>query len=257
MDEDGDRSHEPSSADAGGAMHIHKPKPVKALGEFLSEIGVIVVGILIALGLEQAIETLHWSHQVELQKQALKAEIQDNAVYFYERLAVHDCMAARLDAVAAALARPDPHWKAPAFTERNGQKLLVYPHPWRGWGSEAWQNALVSGVAGHMQPDDVLAYTPVYSDIRDMHDMGNREALAAQQLQDLDQDLVLTDVSRNRFASTLNELRFYLRGGARLAKESLANISAMKLMPPSAELKKTLAERRADLGDCVKAPALD
>ena len=79
----------------------------------------------------------------------------------------------------------------------------------------------MSGVASHMQPEDVLAYTPIYSDIRDMHDMGNREALAAQQLQDLDQDLVLTDVSRNRFASTLNELRFYLRGGSNLAKESL------------------------------------
>ena len=45
-------------------------------------------------------------------------------------------MAMRLDALSAALGRTDAHWKAPAFTERNGQKLLVYPHPWRGWGSE-------------------------------------------------------------------------------------------------------------------------
>ena len=50
MDEDGARSQEPSSAEAGRAVHIHKPKPITALAEFLSEIGVIVVGILIALG---------------------------------------------------------------------------------------------------------------------------------------------------------------------------------------------------------------
>jgi hypothetical protein len=41
-------------------MHIHKPKAVHSLREFLSEIGVIVVGIAIALGGEQVIEWLHW-----------------------------------------------------------------------------------------------------------------------------------------------------------------------------------------------------
>jgi hypothetical protein len=33
-------------------MHIHKPKPLHGVREFLSEIGVIVVGVLIALGLD-------------------------------------------------------------------------------------------------------------------------------------------------------------------------------------------------------------
>ncbi len=31
-------------------MHVHKPKPLHGLREFLSEIAVIVFGILIALG---------------------------------------------------------------------------------------------------------------------------------------------------------------------------------------------------------------
>jgi hypothetical protein len=42
------------SAESGNDMHIHKPKPLHGIREFLSEIGVIVVGVLIALGLEQA-----------------------------------------------------------------------------------------------------------------------------------------------------------------------------------------------------------
>lgn len=46
-------------------MHIHKPKPLHGVREFSSEISVIVVGILIALGLEQTVESLHWRHKVE------------------------------------------------------------------------------------------------------------------------------------------------------------------------------------------------
>lgn len=37
-------------------MDIHKPKPIHNWREFLSEIGVIVLGVLIALGAEQSIE---------------------------------------------------------------------------------------------------------------------------------------------------------------------------------------------------------
>ncbi len=41
-------------------MEIHKPKAVHRWREFLIEIGTITFGILIALGLEQGIEALHW-----------------------------------------------------------------------------------------------------------------------------------------------------------------------------------------------------
>ena len=40
-------------------MDIHKPHAAKSWREFAVEIGTIVVGILIALGLEQVIESIH------------------------------------------------------------------------------------------------------------------------------------------------------------------------------------------------------
>jgi hypothetical protein len=40
-------------------MHIHVPRPLHGWKAFFSEILVIVIGILIALGLEQAIESIH------------------------------------------------------------------------------------------------------------------------------------------------------------------------------------------------------
>jgi hypothetical protein len=73
------------SAESGNDMHIHKPKPLHGIREFLSEIGVIVAGVLIALGLEQAVESLHWSHKVEQTEVRLRADLKkDRKVVAWE-----------------------------------------------------------------------------------------------------------------------------------------------------------------------------
>ena len=41
-------------------MHIHLPKPIHGWREFVSEVGIIVVGILLALTAEQFVENWHW-----------------------------------------------------------------------------------------------------------------------------------------------------------------------------------------------------
>jgi hypothetical protein len=49
-------------------MEAHKPKPWHGPGEFFREYLIIVVGVLTALGGEQAIEWMH--HQTELAETA-------------------------------------------------------------------------------------------------------------------------------------------------------------------------------------------
>ena len=80
----------------GNDMHIHKPKPLHGFRETLGEIGIIVVGILIAIALEQIVETIHWSHEVEQARTTLHAEAAAaNAVYRY-RIAAGPCVESRL-----------------------------------------------------------------------------------------------------------------------------------------------------------------
>lgn len=45
-------------------MHFHLPKPQHGWREFIGEVGVIVLGVLIALSAEQIVETLHWRSQI-------------------------------------------------------------------------------------------------------------------------------------------------------------------------------------------------
>ena len=74
-------------------MEIHKPKPAHNWREFLIEIGTITLGVLIALGAEQAVEWLHWQSEVKVARAALHAEIADNnAIFLTRRVAIAPCV---------------------------------------------------------------------------------------------------------------------------------------------------------------------
>lgn len=55
-------------------MHIHLPKPLHGWREFVGEVGIIVIGILIALGGEQVVEKIHHRSQVREMTEKLRAE---------------------------------------------------------------------------------------------------------------------------------------------------------------------------------------
>lgn len=84
-------------------MEIHKPKPVHNWREFLTEIGTIVIGILIALGLEQSIEALHERHLAQEASKAIHAEMQEDLRRIAAHRALQPCNDRRLNEIAALL----------------------------------------------------------------------------------------------------------------------------------------------------------
>ena len=84
-------------------MHIHLPKPSHGWREFLGEIGVIVIGVLIALGAEQAVEAAHHRSQVHEMTAKLRAESLENRhVLDYDLLVMRQA-SAEIDADITAL----------------------------------------------------------------------------------------------------------------------------------------------------------
>ena len=72
-------------------MEIHKPKAVHSIREFLIEIGTIICGILIALGLEQALEVSHWGHKIETVQRGLERQMIQDAKYALRLRAMKTC----------------------------------------------------------------------------------------------------------------------------------------------------------------------
>jgi hypothetical protein len=171
-------------------MDIHKPKPVHNWREFLKEVGIIVLGVSIALGAEQAVEWYHWRQQVKAARQALREEITAIDGFYVYRVAIGRCLARRTDKVehliedVAAKRKLDPvetpergtgallsdsEWQS----ERSAQTLTHFPRgelammsryyaqvpefvEWETKEADAWWGLRVLGHAGHgLGPTDL------------------------------------------------------------------------------------------------------
>jgi hypothetical protein len=85
-------------------MEVHKSKPIHGWREFAKEVGIIVLGVLIALGAEQTVEMLRWRGAVGSGRETLHKEIAFDNGYFRDRLAIAPCMDRRLAALTALVA---------------------------------------------------------------------------------------------------------------------------------------------------------
>src|SRR3954468_4362612 len=85
--------------EGGPSMHFHLPKPLHGWREFAGEVGIIVVGVLIALGAEQVVESVHWRKSVSQMRQAMRSELGIDRKRLEINLAQDSCMNERLDAI--------------------------------------------------------------------------------------------------------------------------------------------------------------
>ena len=95
-------------------MDIHRPKAAHSWREFLIEIGTIICGILIALGLEQAVEWVHVRSEVAEQRERLHEELSQLLGSAKVRSDLEPCIMRRLEVIKTVLARHD-----------DGQKLML------------------------------------------------------------------------------------------------------------------------------------
>jgi hypothetical protein len=113
-------------------MEIHKPKPIHNLRELASEIGVIVVGILIALGLEQAVESYHSHEGARAAEAAIVAELRVSYLTSLTQNNMRDCTTRQLASLAEAVGRGDQ-----GELKRKLETMWL-PSP-MSWPDAAWQ----------------------------------------------------------------------------------------------------------------------
>lgn len=73
-------------------MHFHKLKPAHGWRDFLGEIGIIVIGVLIALGAEQVVEAVRWREEVGSLRLALDHELGRDLGVYAEEMAQRRCV---------------------------------------------------------------------------------------------------------------------------------------------------------------------
>jgi len=139
-------------------MEMHKPRPIHNWRELATEIGVIVLGILIALGLEQAVEGHHTRERTEVAQRAVDTEVRFNLAKINRELDMRDCMAKQTAALSAAIGRND---------QGQLRRLLVTgafvePFPWT---DAAWRAAVASGAADRFDQARRRNYWLIYGTV--------------------------------------------------------------------------------------------
>jgi hypothetical protein len=136
-------------------MDIHKPKAAHSWREFAVEIGTIIVGILIALSLEQAVELSRGQHELAEARKALAAELGVNAGRVLQQTDQDPCIDVRLkllEAWAAGTARvPSAN-----LASIDNRPLLA------SLRTSAWEVTKTGAVAAHMPVSERLAYASIY-----------------------------------------------------------------------------------------------
>ena len=149
-------------------MDIHKPKPVHGWRELLKEIGIIVIGVIIALGAEQAVEALHWMYQVDAGEAALKVAFIREVDNIAQRDVQSDCIAQRLVFLSQTVERASGSGRLPAI------QAIGHP-PYTPWTIGAWDALVAGDIVSHLPRPKMLAYVQIAQRTAVLSGMSDRE----------------------------------------------------------------------------------
>ena len=135
-------------------MRFHLPKPLHGWREFAGEVGIIVVGVLIALGAQQLVENWQWDQKAAQTKKILDAELHRNAVSAYKWLTVAPCVDQQLVSIDKALAT--------ARQSGNVQATAPLTPPLEVFTEDAWLDARAMQIADHLSPQTIAFYSTLF-----------------------------------------------------------------------------------------------
>jgi len=160
-------------------MHFHLPKPLHGWREFAGEVGIIVLGVLIALGAEQLIEILHERNLAAQARENVRNEAATNLQFVQKRLRAQECIGHRLAELQDLLAR-------------SGDGNLVVQPTWVSRPPTGpfffgrWQAATASGRNSLFSAEEQDHYSQLYALFSRLNDLQVREQTVWAQLRALE-----------------------------------------------------------------------
>src|SRR5690348_1596565 len=137
-------------------MHVHLPKPLHGWRAFIGEVGIIVLGVLIALGAEQVVESIHDRYLAHQALDHIRSELAFDSAFAAERVAIGDCMRGRLSGWRQRLVASGDNWPGLEGKPLRGAPqvetnlLFATPPPLGSprhiWPVSAWASANSGGV---------------------------------------------------------------------------------------------------------------
>ena len=246
-------------------MRISLPRALQGWRKVVGEIAIIVIGILIALGLDQYVQAQQWRQQVEQAEAAFVGELALGAQDAYERLAIQPCLQGRIRELADHLNRDEPRWNALPLklSTKYYRNVLpvVYRPPYSAVFMDAWRNALADQTLNHLSTERAAQFSALYKAREEFGRVQEDELEAAGRLTPLAYDRPLDAEGRREMLGVVAEID---RANTFLIRNSEETLAALKRFgvkfgkaDVAAMRQEVLDVQRDYRGSCVQDLPLD
>jgi hypothetical protein len=246
-------------------MHVHLPKPLHGWRAFAGEVGIIVLGVLIALSAEQFVENIHERYLTDQAEKHIRAELAYNSAFASERVAIGDCMRSSFNDLRQRLLASGDNW--PGLQDRplsggartSASRPLfafapVLSSPRRLWPTSAWAAATTSGALnrGHSR---FFNYAALYAMVDEFSRLQDHEVSDYSRLMPFEVPQKLDPLTRFQLFSALGAVDADNAGMERLAAVFVTAAQRNGIQPDPRWLKLMFDEEIGGRGKCVKQGA--
>ena len=146
-------------------------QPLHGWRTFLGEVGIIVLGVLIALGLGEVARTIGLRSDTREARNAISLELGEALGTAIERSRFSPCVDRRLDALAIIVDQAATDGRLPPLGD-------IRSPPVRAWNHGIWDSIVSAQTAAHFNREELNAYVAAYDYVVNL-DETNRQELAA------------------------------------------------------------------------------
>lgn len=174
-------------------------RPLHGWRAFAGEVGVVVFGVLIALGASQLVDAWQWRQQVKQANDDFKDELLSIQAAAYWHLAAYPCVATDLSRLESKLSERSVDWS----------RVEIYPstYPPVPMTTEEWDNAVATGTLNHLPHREEASLSRAYAAARQFVDDRRRINEPLAKLAPLREDRRLSSETRFSLVQTAEEVR--------------------------------------------------
>ncbi|MEG3180709.1 hypothetical protein [Sphingomonas sp. LT1P40] len=170
--------------------------------KFVREVGSVVLGVLIALGLGAIATEIGWWVEVRGARHAMAGELGELIGQGEERVTIDDCVERRLDELAGIVRNAEKAGRLPPIG-------MIGSPPHRTWPMGVWQSTLTAQTAAHLDRELLDNYSTAYDFAARISTMQERELLIWTSLYALSgPGRTFTPEEARELRQTISEARF-------------------------------------------------
>ena len=181
-------------------------KPPHGWNAVVWELGIVTLGVLVALAAQQWAEDRSWDAKVKAGKAAIRGELAEHYGYAIEFRVVYPCLQAQLDRLRERVLKSgatlDP---APVFSEPGEDFVLRMPGKF--YPSDAWQEAISDGIVQRFDPEMRRQLAGHYASLVNVANLNAANTEADPALMALAHPLPLDSSTRYTIVRDLEQLR--------------------------------------------------